>query len=226
VLVVCLGRATKLVRFLQAGRKTYAARMVLGVETTSQDAQGEVVARTSAADVDERRFCEALTRFQGDIEQVPPMVSAVKVGGERLHEIARRGEEVDREARTVTVHDLILDEFDVADRDHPEASFLVTCSAGTYVRTLAHDLGRTLGVGGSLTGLRRVANGPFTVDDAHSWTRSRRRARTAPCRAAPPARGRRRPRRCPPSRSTIPPSPSPSPRASRLTPSVARAPTP
>jgi tRNA pseudouridine55 synthase len=167
VLVVCLGRATKLVRFLQAGRKTYAARMVLGVETDSQDAQGEVLARVSAAAVDEQRFCEVLTRFQGEIEQVPPMVSAIKVGGERLHEKARRGEEVERDARTVTVHDLILDEFDRSDRDHPEVSFLVTCSAGTYVRTLAHDVGRSLGVGGSLVTLRRVANGPFTVEEAH-----------------------------------------------------------
>jgi tRNA pseudouridine55 synthase len=167
VLVVCLGRATKLVRFLQAGRKTYAARMVLGVETASQDADGEEVARTSATGIDERRFCEALTRFQGDLEQVPPMVSAVKVGGERLHEKARRGEEVEREPRPVTVHDLVLDEFDASDPDHPEASFLVTCSAGTYIRTLAHDVGRALGVGGSLVALRRLANGPFTVDEAH-----------------------------------------------------------
>jgi tRNA pseudouridine55 synthase len=166
VLVLCLGRATKLVRFLQAGRKTYAARMVLGVETASQDAQGDVVARTSAADIDVHRFCEVLTRFQGDIEQIPPMVSAVKVGGERLHEKARRGEEVDREARQVTVYDLLLDEFDRSDAHHPEAAFLVTCSAGTYVRTLAHDVGHALGVGGSLVALRRVANGPFTVDDA------------------------------------------------------------
>jgi tRNA pseudouridine55 synthase len=168
VLVVCLGRATKLVRFLQAGRKTYAARMVLGVETDTQDAQGEVVARTPAPHVDERRFCEALTRFHGELEQVPPMVSALKVGGERLHELARRGEEVDRAARPVRIHDLLLDEFDATDRDHPEAAFLVTCSAGTYVRTLAHDVGRSLGVGGSLVSLRRVANGPFTVDEAHT----------------------------------------------------------
>jgi tRNA pseudouridine55 synthase len=167
VLVVCLGRAAKLVRFLQAGRKTYAARMVLGVETASQDAEGEVVARVSAAGIDERRFCEALTTFQGDLEQIPPMVSAVKVGGERLHEKARRGEKVEREPRPVTVHDLVLDEFDASDRDHPEASFLVTCSAGTYIRTLAHDVGRMLGVGGSLVSLRRLANGPFTIDEAH-----------------------------------------------------------
>lgn len=167
VLVVCLGRATKLVQFLQAGTKTYAARMVLGVETASQDADGEVVARTPAGHVDERRFCEALTRFHGEIEQVPPMVSALKVDGERLHELARRGETVEREARRVRIHDLVLDRFD-ADAEHPEASFLVTCTAGTYVRTLAHDVGAALGVGGSLTALRRVANGPFTVDESHT----------------------------------------------------------
>lgn len=168
VLVVCLGRATKLVQHLQAGQKTYAAQLVLGVVTSSQDADGEVLARTSAAGLDEQRVCEALTRFQGEIEQVPPMVSAVKVGGERLHELARRGEEVEREARRVTIHDLVLDAYDAdTDPEHPRVSFLVTCSAGTYVRTLAHDLGEMLGVGASLTSLRRVANGPFGVDDAH-----------------------------------------------------------
>jgi tRNA pseudouridine55 synthase len=168
VLVVCLGRATKLVRFLQAGTKTYAARLVLGIETDSQDADGEVVAEAAAGHVDERTFCEALTRFQGEISQVPPMVSAVKVGGERLHEKARRGEVVEREARTVTVSDLLLDAFAPGDDpDHPEASVLVTCSAGTYVRTLAHDVGQVLGVGASLVALRRLANGPFPVDEAH-----------------------------------------------------------
>ncbi|GGI06534.1 tRNA pseudouridine(55) synthase TruB [Egicoccus halophilus] len=167
VLVLCLGRAAKLVRFLQAGQKTYAARMVLGVTTSTQDAEGEVLARASARGVDERRLCEALTRFQGELDQVPPMVSAVKVGGERLHELARRGEEVEREARRVTVHDLMLDAFDTSDPDHPSVSLLVTCSSGTYVRTLAHDIGETLGVGASLLALRRLANGPFGVEDAH-----------------------------------------------------------
>jgi tRNA pseudouridine55 synthase len=172
VLVVCLGRATKLVRFLQAGTKTYLARMVLGIETASQDAQGEVLNRIAAGHVDERRFCEALTRFQGEIEQVPPMVSAVRVDGQRLHELARRGETVERDARRVRIDDLVLDAYD-AHPEHPEASFLVTCSAGTYVRTLAHDVGAALGVGGSLTSLRRVANGPFTVDESHTVDRIR-----------------------------------------------------
>ncbi|MEX2329076.1 MAG: tRNA pseudouridine(55) synthase TruB [Nitriliruptoraceae bacterium] len=166
VLVVCLGRATRLVQFLQAGRKTYAARMVLGVVTDTQDAEGEVIARVPADHVDEQALCRALTAFQGEIEQVPPMVSAVRVDGVRLHERARRGETVDREARNVVIHDLVLDEF--VEGTHPEASFLVSCSAGTYVRTLAHDVGERLGVGGSLVSLRRVANGPFTVDDAHA----------------------------------------------------------
>jgi tRNA pseudouridine55 synthase len=164
VLVLCLGRATKLVPFLQAGRKTYAATMVLGRETTTQDAAGEVVRELDASAVDEHALCVALTRFQGTVEQVPPMVSAVRVDGERLHEKARRGETVEREPRRVTIHDLVLEDF----RPGPlaEASFLVTCSAGTYVRTLAADVGEELGVGGSLTALRRLANGAFTVEDA------------------------------------------------------------
>jgi tRNA pseudouridine55 synthase len=112
VLVLCIGRATRLVRFLQAGRKTYAARMVLGVTTDSQDADGAVLRTVPAGHIDERTLCEALTRFQGRIEQVPPMVSAVKVGGERLHAKARRGEDVAREPRTVEVDDLILDTFE------------------------------------------------------------------------------------------------------------------
>ncbi len=166
VLVVCLGRATKLVPFLQAGRKTYAARMRLGVETDSQDADGAVVATSDASHIDERSLCEALTRFQGEIEQLPPMVSALKVGGERLHAKARRGETVERSVRKVTVDDLMLDAFDPGPR--AEASFLVTCSAGTYVRTIAHDVGQVLGVGGSLVALRRIANGPFIADEAHT----------------------------------------------------------
>jgi tRNA pseudouridine55 synthase len=166
VLVVCMGRATKLVPFLQAGRKTYAARMRLGIETDSQDADGTVVATRDASHVDERSLCEVLTRFQGEIEQIPPMVSALKVGGERLHEKARRGETVVREPRKVTVDDLMLDAFQPGPA--AEASFLVTCSAGTYVRTIAHDVGQELGVGGSLVALRRIANGPFVVDEAHT----------------------------------------------------------
>lgn len=164
VLVICLGRATRLVRFLQAGVKTYAATMVLGLATSTQDAAGEPTFEADASSVDEVSLCSALTAMVGEIDQVPPMVSAIKVDGERLHEKARRGEVVEREPRRVTVHTLVLDDFEPGAR--ASASFLVTCSSGTYVRTIAHDVGETLGVGGSLTSLRRVANGAFGVEDA------------------------------------------------------------
>lgn len=165
VLVVCLGRATRLVRFLQAGRKTYRAAAVLGVETTTQDASGEVVAERPADGVTEAAVAAALERWTGEVEQVPPMVSALKVGGERLYEKARRGEEVERPPRRVTIHELRMLDFEPGTQ--ARFSFLVTCSSGTYVRTLAHDVGRALGVGASLTDLRRLANGPFAVDEAH-----------------------------------------------------------
>jgi tRNA pseudouridine55 synthase len=164
VLVVCLGRATRLVRFLQAGTKTYAARIQLGIETDTQDATGAELVRRDASHLDEATVCEGLTAFQGHFEQVPPMVSAVKVDGERLHVKARRGETVDRVARPVEVSSLVLESFVAG--EVAEVSVVLTCSAGTYVRTIAHDLGASLGVGGSLASLRRIANGAFSVDEA------------------------------------------------------------
>jgi tRNA pseudouridine55 synthase len=164
VLVLCLGRATRLVPFLQAGRKTYEARMQLGRTTTTLDADGEITAEHDAAHIDEHDVCETFKRFVGPIEQIPPMVSAVKVDGERLHVRARRGEEVEREPRPVVIHDLVLEDFTPGPR--PEVGFLVSCSAGTYVRTLADDIGRELGVGGHLTALRRLASGGARIGDA------------------------------------------------------------
>lgn len=164
VLVVCIGKATRLVPWLQASVKTYEARMQLGVTTTTLDAEGEVTATYDASKVDEESVCEALKAFVGDITQTPPMVSAVKVGGERLHVKARRGEDVDRPVRRVTVHDLVLEDFVPGPRG--EASFLVTCSAGTYVRTIADDVGTKLGVGAHLRALRRLGSGRFSVDRA------------------------------------------------------------
>ncbi len=173
VLVCAVGRATRLVPVLQAGRKTYAATAVFGVETDSQDADGTVVAETDASHLTEHVVCEVMTTFIGAIQQVPPMVSAVKVGGRRLHELARAGIEVERDARSVIIHDLVMEDWEPG--PHPRVSFLLTCSAGTYVRTLAHDIGARLGVGGSLVALRRVANGPFTLDHAMSLEEVRAR---------------------------------------------------
>jgi tRNA pseudouridine55 synthase len=114
--------------------------------------------------VDEESLCEALKSFVGEIEQVPPMVSAVKVGGERLHRKARRGEVVERPARRVTIHDIVLESFEPG--PPPEAAFLVTCTPGTYIRTLAADVGERLGVGAHLSALRRLGSGRFILEHA------------------------------------------------------------
>lgn len=164
VLVVCLGRATRLVPYLQASQKTYDARLRLGQTTTTLDAGGEVVAEYDASGVDEPALCAALTSFVGRTEQIPPMVSAVKVGGERLHVKARRGEVVERAPRTVIIHDIVLEDFVPGHRG--EAGFLVRCSPGTYVRTLAADVGERLGVGAHLIRLRRLGSGRFSLEDA------------------------------------------------------------
>ena len=164
VLVVCLGRSTRLVPYLQASRKTYDARLRLGATTSTLDASGELLTEQDASGVDEAALCEALKSFVGDIEQIPPMVSAVKVGGERLYAKARRGEEVERSPRPVTITEIVLEDFEPGPR--AEASFLVTCSAGTYIRTLAADVGQRLGVGAHLTTLRRLGSGRFSLEQA------------------------------------------------------------
>jgi tRNA pseudouridine55 synthase len=163
VLLVGVGAATKLLRFLSGLDKDYTAEVVLGVETTTLDAAGDVVAThdMSAVTVDDARQVVA-DHLLGDIEQVPPMVSALRVGGRRLHELARWGVEVERAPRPVHV-----DRFEVEASDAPGVlRIAVTCSAGTYVRTLAADLGRLLGGGAHLRALRRTRIGPFVVDEA------------------------------------------------------------
>ena len=164
VLVVCLGKSTRLVPYLQASRKTYDAHMRLGVTTSTLDASGETLTTADPSSIDFSHLCDALKSFVGDIEQIPPMVSAVKVGGERLYAKARRGEEVERAPRPVTIHDIVLEDFQPGDQAH--ATFLVTCSAGTYIRTLAADVGDKLGVGAHLIGLRRLASGRFSLEHA------------------------------------------------------------
>ncbi len=157
VLLVGLGRVTRLLRFLTDLPKTYTAEVVLGVATSTLDAAGEVVARWDMSGVGIEEVQQAAATLTGPILQVPPMVSAVRVGGRRLHELARAGVEVEREARPVTVH-----RFDVAETG--EASVFqveVRCSSGTYVRTLAADLGGALGGGGHVRNLRRTAIGSF-----------------------------------------------------------------
>jgi tRNA pseudouridine55 synthase len=163
VLVVAVGMATKLLRFVETTTKRYTGEVVLGTETSTLDAAGDVIETHDMADVtvDQARVVVA-EHLTGPIEQIPPMVSAIKIGGRRLHELAREGIEVDRPPRPVTIHGFAVDA-------GPEPGVLtidVECSAGTYVRTLAADLGHLLGGGAHLRNLRRTAVGPFTLAEA------------------------------------------------------------
>jgi tRNA pseudouridine55 synthase len=162
VLLLGVGKATRLLRYLNDLPKTYTGEVVFGTATSTLDASGEVTGtwdmHPTAADVD-----AALPQFVGDIEQIPPMVSAIQVDGKRLHELAREGIEIERAPRPVTVH-----AFTAAPTDDPLVYAVeVTCSSGTYIRTLAADLGTALGGGAHLRELRRTAIGPHTVDVAH-----------------------------------------------------------
>lgn len=162
VLLVGLGRVTRLLRFLTGLRKEYTAEIVLGVATDSLDASGAVVGEWDMSAVSLGDAREAAVRLTGRIEQVPPMVSAVKIGGRRLHELARRGLEVDRPPRPVCVH-----RFDLEETGEPGVlAASVECSSGTYVRALAADLGRLLGGGAHLRALRRTRIGSFSVGEA------------------------------------------------------------
>lgn len=162
VLVLGVGRATKLLRFVTAMPKTYVASVRLGVETDSLDADGDVTARHDMSGVTIDDVRAVLDRFRGDIEQIPPMVSAVKVDGKRLYELARKGETVERKPRPVTIFAL-----DVGDEIVDDTfTMTVTCSSGTYIRTLGADIGTALGGGASLAALRRTAVGPFTTEIA------------------------------------------------------------
>jgi tRNA pseudouridine55 synthase len=165
VLVLGVGDATRLLRFCTAMRKRYVGEIVLGVATSTLDAAGDVIAETDMSDVTVAAVERAAEQFVGDIEQVPPMVSAIKIGGRRLHELAREGIEVERDARPVTVY-----RFDVTPLEtegpHPVYRADVECSSGTYVRTLAADLGEALGGVAHLRALRRTAVGGFTLADA------------------------------------------------------------
>ncbi len=162
VLVLGVGRATRLLTFVTGVDKTYEARITLGVETDSLDADGEVTARHDMAPPAAAQVVAAARTLTGPMEQVPPMVSAVKVDGRRLHQLAREGKEVERAARPVVVR-----QFDVRPTEDPLVwDATVTCSSGTYVRVLAADLGRALGGGAHLSALRRTRVGPFLLEEA------------------------------------------------------------
>ena len=162
VLPVAVGTATRLIEYLMTGDKAYRATLKLGSATDTQDSDGQVLEEKSWQDVDRASVNAAIENFIGDFEQLPPMYSALKKDGQPLYKLARQGIEVDREPRRVHVESLTIDEF-----SPPYMTFTVTCSKGTYVRTLCHDIGQILGCGAHMTDLRRLSCGRFDLAASH-----------------------------------------------------------
>lgn len=167
VLVICVGGATRLSEYVMAHTKQYRAAMVFGIETDTYDADGTITARVPANALTRTEIEHAAMQLTGDIDQIPPMHSAIKVGGRKLYDIARSGQSIDRAPRRVTIERIDVLDFTVDDgAGTATAAVDVTCSAGTYIRSIAHDLGGLLGTGAHLSALERTASGRFKLEDA------------------------------------------------------------
>jgi len=160
VLVLCLGSATRLSEYLSTASKRYQAVIRFGSATQTYDAEGDVVLQTGNAPT-RKEIDEILPEFMGDISQVPPPYSAIKVKGSKAYELAREGKEVELDPRIITIYDLKVSSYKA-----PDLALEIECSAGTYIRSIAHDLGERLSTGAHLAALRRVKSGPFSIDDA------------------------------------------------------------
>ncbi len=165
LLLLCIGRATKLTPFLQNLDKTYEGRMIFGVTTSTLDSEGEILETHDASSLSQEKIEEIFTHFQGRIVQVPPMFSAIHQQGKRLYELARSGQEIKRSPRVVYIHQLQLLGFEF--NSHPQVEFRVRCSKGTYIRSLCADIGKTSGVGAYQFSLRRMRIGPFDLKQAN-----------------------------------------------------------
>lgn len=161
VLPVFVGRATRAVEFAGEGEKEYVAGLRLGLITNTQDTSGETLEEHPVS-VTQEELERVLEQFRGEIDQVPPMYSAIKINGKKLYELARKGREVERPARKVTIHALTLE----SREGEADFTIRVRCSKGTYVRTLCHDIGQALGCGGCMSSLRRTMAAGFTLEDA------------------------------------------------------------
>ena len=160
VLPVFVGRATRGVEFFEHAEKTYEAVLQLGITTDTEDITGTTLEKREVS-VTEQDFLNILTQFRGEIQQVPPMYSALKINGQKLCDLARQGKEVERKPRTITIHKLECLAF-----SGDQARLLVHCSKGTYIRTLCKDIGEALGCGGCMASLRRVTAGEYTIGEA------------------------------------------------------------
>ena len=163
LLILLIGKATKLSNSIMGGDKIYNAKVKFGLTTSTQDIDGKIIKTSNTSMINSNIITKTLPFFTGEIKQLPPMVSAIKKDGMPLYKLARKGIEIEREERSIKIKKLELIEF-----NNPYASFKITCSKGTYVRTLANDIGDKLGCGGCLKKLRREASDPFTIDKAHS----------------------------------------------------------
>lgn len=161
VLIICLGGATRLSDYMMHTTKQYRAHITLGKTTDTYDSEGEILSEVDASSISKSDVENILSQFIGDIQQIPPMYSAIKVDGKKLYDLAREGKSIEREPRDITIHNLRIASF-----DNPSFELEVTCSSGTYIRSLAYDLGQVLGVGGYLSGLERVSSGNFHIDNA------------------------------------------------------------
>jgi len=165
VLPICVGRATRMVEYLQELPKTYEATLRFGIATDTEDLTGNTVERCDASHLTEASIREAVQSFVGDIMQVPPMVSAVKIDGKRLYELAREGVTVERPARPVTIYEIRIGDVN-AGVPEPEVTFTVRCSKGTYIRTLCVDIGRKLGVPAAMAVLKRTESAGLAPEDS------------------------------------------------------------
>ena len=162
VLPICIGKGTKVCDMLTFSDKEYVARVRLGIETDTQDISGEVI-KESPVNVSLEQLEDVKGKFTGDIMQIPPMFSAIKIGGKKLCDLARKGIEVERKPRPVTIYSI-----DISNFDGKEFDMKVACSKGTYIRTLCHDIGQTLGCGAAMTELRRTKASIFSIENAHT----------------------------------------------------------
>jgi len=161
VLPICIGKATRLAEYLTASTKRYRALMVFGYETDTQDSSGKIIKTSALPVLEKEQFEKALGNFVGEIEQIPPMFSALKVKGQPLYKLAREGKDIQREARKIHIYDLKL-----IDYNYKSALIDVTCSKGTYIRTLCQDIGRAINSGAYMSFLMRIESGIFHIQDA------------------------------------------------------------
>ena len=166
VLPLCFGEATKFSQYLLDADKAYRSTFTLGINTSTLDSEGEELSRRCGAHLTEEQIRSAVLGFQGDIEQVPPMVSALKFEGQPLYKLAREGKEVERKARPITIYAITI--LDIRLGELPEVDVEVSCSKGTYIRSLAQDIGEMLGIGGHVSMLHRIQAGAF--DESHMVT--------------------------------------------------------